>query len=491
MSSNIDEIESVSEEVVRDIRMYFKKMGLTGSIEEICKQIKQVPTLMEEYKLFVSLINKQYYHEALEVLRAQAQLKEHENKIKNYEEYINKYNHFSSKKLYQVCIALRKRIEIWNRNLKENTYKATVLLLAYVIRFLYGREIWLIGERPSQAEDNGYEFFKYCRENDPKKKIFYVITKDSIHVDKVKKYKTIIYHSSLKHKAFLLAATKYISAWTTNESLMPNDKKEFKKLFGPYLKDKKNVCLQHGMIVHNISPYMHSDIYEIDYVFCSSAKEKEIIKNTLGYKDNQVIVTGLARFDNLHTFSVEKQILMMPTWRRPLARNDKGLFKKSEFFNRYNRLLNNQQLIALLEKHDMTLIFYLHYNFQVFEELFQINTNRIKVINKEKANVADLLKSSQILVTDYSSVATDFVYMKKPVLLYQFDPHHNHHTEVDEIKYEELGQVIQEEDMLVQQLEDIMDGNLPQEQLEAKCYQLFGTIDNQNRKRIYEHINRM
>ncbi len=31
------------------------------------------------------------------------------------------------------------------------------------------KDIWVIGERPYKAQDNGYFFFKYMRENYPKK----------------------------------------------------------------------------------------------------------------------------------------------------------------------------------------------------------------------------------------------------------------------------------------------------------------------------------
>ena len=36
-------------------------------------------------------------------------------------------------------------------------------------------------------------------------------------------------------------------------------------------------------------------------------------------------------------------------------------------------------------------------------------------------DVQELLKESNLLITDYSSIAMDFAYMKKPLLYYQFD----------------------------------------------------------------------
>ena len=38
-------------------------------------------------------------------------------------------------------------------------------------------DIWLIGERGSEAKDTGYHLYKYIRENHPEKRIFYIIEK--------------------------------------------------------------------------------------------------------------------------------------------------------------------------------------------------------------------------------------------------------------------------------------------------------------------------
>ena len=43
------------------------------------------------------------------------------------------------------------------------------------------------------------------------------------------------------------------------------------------------------------------------------------------------------------------------------------------------------------------------------------------IAEKEEYYVQDLLKRAAFLVTDYSSVSCDYVYMKKPMVYYQFD----------------------------------------------------------------------
>ncbi|NGY75607.1 hypothetical protein F6Y02_02150 [Bacillus megaterium] len=74
---------------------------------------------------------------------------------------------------------------------------------------LFNRKVWLVGEREDQAEDNGYFFFKYCREHYPNQKVYYIINEDSPHLEKVKKHGNVIHHSSFKHQLYMLVASTY------------------------------------------------------------------------------------------------------------------------------------------------------------------------------------------------------------------------------------------------------------------------------------------
>ena len=47
--------------------------------------------------------------------------------------------------------------------------------------------------------------------------------------------------------------------------------------------------------------------------------------------------------------------------------------------------------------------------------------NEIIIASADQYDVQDLLKSSSLMITDYSSVFFDMVYMKKPIIFYQFD----------------------------------------------------------------------
>lgn len=77
--------------------------------------------------------------------------------------------------------------------------------------------------------------------------------------------------------------------------------------------------------------------------------------------------------------------------------------------------------MKLLEKYDYQLIFYPHFEVQKYLNLFMENSERIVFASFEKFDVQKLLIDCDLLITDYSSVQFDFSYMRKPIILFQFD----------------------------------------------------------------------
>lgn len=47
------------------------------------------------------------------------------------------------------------------------------------------KDVWIIGERTYKAQDTGYHFFKYMRENHPEKEVYYVIEEKSVEAKNV------------------------------------------------------------------------------------------------------------------------------------------------------------------------------------------------------------------------------------------------------------------------------------------------------------------
>ena len=83
----------------------------------------------------------------------------------------------------------------------------------------------------------------------------------------------------------------------------------------------------------------------------------------------------------------------------------------------YNSLINDSRLIDFCKKHGYKLIFKPHPNLANFIHLFDLDKN---IIVDDKNTYQELFNESKLLITDYSSVAFDFSYLKKPVIYYQY-----------------------------------------------------------------------
>jgi CDP-glycerol glycerophosphotransferase (TagB/SpsB family) len=445
---------------------------------------------IEGYKPFLEMIQHDLHAEAVEYMKLLRSKRHWYNQTKKYEHFFQRNPHNIEESLsWKITKPLRKIASAYKMS-KDFLYKVLILFFSLMVRISHlNKPIWLVGEREDQAEDNGYFFFKYCRENHPKQKVFYIINKESPHLYKVEKLGNVIYHSSFKHKVYMLAAKLYISAWTFEEVSYPHPKEDFIKLFHDKLSAKKNICLQHGVIIHNISPYLHKDRYKQDLIIASSEYEKKIIKKTLGYSDQEVAVTGLARFDNLYDRKTKNQILIMPTWRRHLFKINKHDFLKSEYYKTYKELITDQQFLKIIEDNNIEVKFYIHSQMQRFMDHFVFEHPNIEFLVKSNATVSELLKESALLITDYSSVSSDFLYMEKPILLYQFDPYNNHHAPVEEIKYSDLGTIVSNKQELLEQMSRIVQNGFTIDRKYLKnSNRIFKYKDQENCKRIYETV---
>lgn len=287
----------------------------------------------------------------------------------------------------------------------------------WIYRLLYvKKDIWIVGERPYKAQDTGFHFFKYMRENHPDKNVYYVIEEDSPELKNIKEYGNILYYKSKQHIFHVLMATRIIGSHHP-DYLYPLRTDEFKRK----VKAAK-VFLQHGVMgtkntVHFYSK--RSSSFDTDLFLVSSDFEKNIIVRDFGYEPHEVNVTGLSRFDKLllNDVPLKRQLLIIPTWREWLVNDD--IFLESEYFQRYKSLVNNPRLHQLSQEYDFKIVFCLHPNMQQFTPYFK--DSPVRVISQGEVDVQHLMKESAIMITDYSSVAFDFSFLERPIIYYQFD----------------------------------------------------------------------
>ena len=292
------------------------------------------------------------------------------------------------------------------------------------------KEIWIISDGRDKAGDNGEFFFRYLKKKNLKGKIIcFMIRKNCSDYKRLKKLGNILDSNSDNYLYIFLKASKIISSmshsWVDNP--FGEDRKYIRDLF-----QFDSIFLQNGILKDDLSKYLNRLNKNYSLFVTSTKKEYESIFNfNYGYNKNNVILTGLPRYDNLYRLNKiikkEKKILIAPTWRIFIKGTTNKItyesihsdtFKFTDYFNFYNSLINDEKLIVFMKQFNYKGIFCLHPFFS--SQDIDFTRNNIFSI-KNKCNYQKYLLISSILVTDYSSIFFDFAYLRKPVIYTHFD----------------------------------------------------------------------
>lgn len=371
-----------------------------------------------------------------------------------------------------------------------------ILIFYPISKCIYGkRNIWLISERGDEARDNGMHLFKYIRRVYPEKNVYYVIKKNAVDIRNIVECGNILYKDTIKHRMMFYASkvcisTHLMGGYTTNEGFYCNVNR-----FRYVHNKKKFVSVKHGITKDDL-PVLYYENSKLDLLIAGAKPEYEYMLKQFKYPEEKLKYTGFARFDNLFENEEKNQILIMPTWRMYLSGKTGDEFRKSEFYIRWNSLLNNDRLTDLLIKNDIKLVFYPHYEIQKHIHEFESKCSQIVLADSNHFDVQNLLKESKILITDYSSVYFDFAYMSKPVVYYQFDrsQYLKGHYKKGYYDYEKMGFGLctSSENDVVNEIMYYVNNNYKiKEKYEAIIKQFFPLRDNNNCKRITDEIIRM
>lgn len=374
-----------------------------------------------------------------------------------------------------------------------------VILIKYKYYYLYCKikkidnsNVWLISERGIDARDNGFVFYSYLKKKHPSIETHYVISKSSPDFEKVKLLGEPIIYGSREHFIYFITSGLLISTHLMGFS--PN-----MGLFC-YLNRKKRlnikgkfISLSHG-IKNAYHPKLNYKETKLDLIFLGGKKEIKTFKDNTDFGD-RIKGCGLARYDNLIS-NPKRIILVMPTFRMWMKYYNDKEFMKTEYYNKYNSLLNNNRLIKLLSDYNYTLIFYPHIEFQKFLSCFTSNNSHIILGDISKFDVQKLLINSELLITDYSSVFFDFAYMRKPVIYYQFDyeEYRQKHYQAGYFKYstDGFGPIVKNEENLIDEIEtNILNSFEFKDVYESRINDFFAFNDRNNCNRIYNEINKL
>lgn len=378
--------------------------------------------------------------------------------------------------------------------------KEYLALLCYFLLKPYwdSKKIWLVCEKfCTMAQDNALYFFRYCMEQLPeeeKKHILYVIDKKVPDYQAVAAYEdNVIQFMSFRYMIYLCAAEYLISTDAIRHFYIWDSPNSVYKVL--YQARKHLIFLQHGVMgfkqCHRT--YHKAGGNRVARFVVSSEYERKIIEDYFGYDKEEIIITGLARWDVLNDTSTleKKQVLLMPTWRIWLEYASDELFRESEYYRNYVSLLKDERLGRLLEQEDVELNFYIHPKFRDYISEFAVENERIHFIAFGQEPLNELLMRCNLLITDYSSVSWDMYYQEKPVIFYPFDlaVYEEVQGSYMDLEEEAFGDVVHDKEELLAALEDYVKHDFA----EKDCYKerrkyLLPLRDHKNSERIYQEI---
>lgn len=360
------------------------------------------------------------------------------------------------------------------------------------------KDLWVICDYELEARDNPYWLFKYIREEHPEQEIVYAINYKSPDYQRVAELGKTVPYGSLKHWVYYLAASKNISSQKGGK---PNAAVCYiLEVYGIWKNTR--IFLQHGIIKDDLS-YLYYKNTKMRMFVCSVPREYEFVRDTYGYPKGYVQMLGLCRYDNLFpSESKEKILLVMPTWRKWIAHTVSDSvesfddFNETDFAKSWKRFLADPALQQLLHRENMKLVFYLHRNMQKYADYFMALSEQATIAVWPEYDCQQLLKEAKCLVTDYSSVAMDFAYMRKPVLYYQFDYERfrKGHMGLGYYDYQEdgFGPICEDSETLLSSLNEIVQRDYHMDEMYVqRCDEFFFFNDRDYCKRNYEAIKKL
>ena len=188
------------------------------------------------------------------------------------------------------------------------------------------------------------------------------------------------------------------------------------------------ISLTHG--INYFKVYLYNGYYSPrkynKIVASTSNKIINLIKEN-GWNEDNIIKICFPKWDIYETNankllsngnSNSNSIFLFFTWRNWKNKTNKNNINSISpfYFRNIFRLINNYLLKKEIKIHKISLYFGFHHMFERYKKNIKIKNKKIKFV--EQNEIFDILRKTNLLITDFSSIIFDMIYQRKPYIMY-------------------------------------------------------------------------
>lgn len=283
-----------------------------------------------------------------------------------------------------------------------------------------------MSDHKKDAGDNGEAFFRYlCAHPELGIHPVMVLSREAPEHDELAALGEVVEPDSTTHHDRFFQADVVLNSAADEYILNPfaGDRLYVQDLMPPV-----SVFLQHGVTKDDQSAWLNWPRKGFDLVVTSARREHDsFMEPGYGYEPSQIALVGMPRMDVLES-APEKLLVLAPTWRKSLVgeldeSQGRNLphedFAQSEYFLRWQQIISHPGLNEAMREHGFTGVFAIHPSHA--SDVSQFSAGDRVAVLEPPHDYRDLFRRGAILATDYSSVAFDFAYLRKPVIYLQPD----------------------------------------------------------------------
>ena len=311
------------------------------------------------------------------------------------------------------CLFVEPSVSVW----RIEYFQLSGAELAELSALAYTRKshdcLCVIGEYTNTARDNGFALFNWIVEHAPDVEARYVIERKNI--DNCPLGDGVVEFGSKEHLAACIDAS--VCAFTHHRGYVYPF--ILSQLTSKRYTTTRTLFLQHGITAMKRSVSRHYNQRKVGYdaVSVCSQLERNFFRKDFKYSAMQVYATGFPRYDRLYELAECAEaspgsILFFPTWRAGIEKLSPDEVREGDFFRYWSEAMEQVRASTGLE-----CVLALHPMLERHRALFEPHVDRIAPTSELQPELVRM----KCLLTDYSSVSFDALFLSKPVILFQFD----------------------------------------------------------------------